>query len=89
MATHASAIKKQRQDRRRRQQNRSHISRLKTEMKKIRGLIASGNAEEVAKSLKAAESLLDHSATHGVIHHNAAARTKSRLVRQAAALKGA
>ena len=86
MASHQSAIKKQRQDRRRRGRNRSHLSHLKTEMKKFRSLIGQGEAGEAAKRLPLAESMLDHSATLGVIHKNAAARTKSRLARQVAAL---
>ena len=86
MASHASAIKKQRQDKVRRARNRSHSSRLKTEMKKFRTLLAAGNAQEAAKALPRAESILDHNATLGIIHKNAAARTKSRLARQVAAL---
>ena len=89
MASHDSAIKKQRQDRRRRQQNRSHLSRLKSELKRIRTVIAAGGLEEARKSLPRAEALLDHSATLGVIHRNAASRTKSRLAHQVSSLKGA
>ena len=86
MASHASAIKKQRQDKVSRIRNKSHISRLKTEMKKFRALLAKGNAEEATKALPRAESILDHNATLGIIHSNAASRTKSRLARQVAAL---
>lgn len=86
MASHKSAIKKQRQDRVRRNRNRSHASRLKTEIKRFRSVIAKGAGEEASKALPQAEALLDHSATLGVIHRNAAARTKSRLARQVAAL---
>lgn len=89
MASHDSAIKKQRQDRRRRQENRSHLSRLKTEIKRLRTAIAAGGAEEARKSLPSAEALLDHSATLGVIHRNAASRTKSRLAHQVSSLEGA
>ena len=86
MASHKSALKKQRQDRVQRARNRSHRSYLRTEIKKFRALLAGGKAEEAAKQLPAAESVLDHGATLGVIHPNAAARTKSRLARQTAAL---
>lgn len=86
MASHKSAIKKQRQDRVRRNRNRSHASRLKTEIKRFRSLLVKKTAEEAAKLLPKAEALLDHSATLGVIHRNAASRTKSRLARQVAAL---
>jgi small subunit ribosomal protein S20 len=86
MASHKSAIKKQRQDKVHRSRNRGHASRLKTELKKFRAVIASGNAAEASKGLRGTESILDHSATLGIIHSNAAARTKSRLARQVAAL---
>jgi small subunit ribosomal protein S20 len=86
MASHKSAIKKMRQDKVRRARNRSHGSHLKGEMKKIRALIASGNADDARKALRHAESQLDHGATLGIIHRNAAARTKSRLSRQVSAL---
>jgi small subunit ribosomal protein S20 len=86
MASHKSAIKKQRQDKVHKTRNRAHASKLKTELKKFRSLIAKGNAEEAAKGLSHTESALDHSATLGIIHANAAARTKSRLARQVAAL---
>jgi small subunit ribosomal protein S20 len=86
MASHKSALKKQRQDRVRKTRNRSHITHLKSEMKKIRSLISAGKPDEARKGLTRAESQLDHSATLGIIHRNAAARTKSRLSRQVAAL---
>ena len=86
MASHKSALKKQRQDRVRRGRNRAHTSHLRTELKKFRALISKGAGEEAAKKLLPTESLIDHSATLGVIHANAAARTKSRLARQVAAL---
>ena len=86
MASHKSAEKKMKQDRLRNLRNRSHKSRLRTELKKFRSLIAAGKTEEATKGLRATESILDHGATLGLLHHNAAARTKSRLARQVAAL---
>ena len=75
-----------RQDKVRKARNRSHASHLKGEMKRMRALIASGNADDARKALRHAESQLDHSATLGILHKNAAARTKSRLSRQVSAL---
>jgi small subunit ribosomal protein S20 len=86
MASHDSALKKNRHDRTRRVRNRGHLSKLRTELKKIRALITEGDGTEALKRLRGAESLLDHSATRGIIHRNAAARTKSRLVRQVQSL---
>ena len=86
MASHESAQKKQRQDRLRRQRNRSHLSRLRTELKKVRDAIARGDIDEARRRLPGTEATLDHSATLGIIHKNAAARTKSRIARQVASL---
>jgi small subunit ribosomal protein S20 len=86
MASHKSALKKQRQDKVSRMRNRSHESHLKSEMKKIRSIIAAGKPDDARKALRHAESQLDHHATLGIVHRNAAARTKSRLARQVAAL---
>ena len=86
MASHDSALKKMRHDKARRTRNRAHISKLRTEMKRIRGLIGQGNSAEAAKRLRETEALLDHTAALGVIHRNAAGRTKSRLARQVAGL---
>jgi small subunit ribosomal protein S20 len=86
MASHKSAIKKEKQDESRRISNRSHLSRYRTEIKKMRAVIAAGDAAAASKNLAAVESIIDHSATVGVIHRNAAARTKSRIASQVAAL---
>lgn len=86
MASHESARKKQRQDKARRSRNRGHISRLRTELKRMREVIAKGDSTEARKRLVSTEALIDHSASLGVIHDNAASRTKSRLARQVGAL---
>ena len=85
MARHQSALKKTRHDRARRVRNRSHAARLRTELKKFRALLAKGDPA-ASTGLSSMESLLDHSASVGVIHRHAAARTKSRLARHTAAL---
>lgn len=87
MASHKSAIKKMRHDRARRVRNKTHISKLRTELKKVRASLAGGDAAVAMKHLRETESLLDHSASLGIIHKNAASRTKSRLARQAAAIR--
>ncbi|CAM2006141.1 30S ribosomal protein S20 [Acanthopleuribacter pedis] len=82
MASHKSAAKKSKQDISRRDRNRSGRSRLRTELKKIRALIAEGSSEAKDK-LPAIYSLIDVSAKKGFIHDNAAARLKSRLTQAA------
>ncbi|MEM1181108.1 MAG: 30S ribosomal protein S20 [Acidobacteriota bacterium] len=81
MANHKSAIKRMRQSEIRRQRNRSHQSRMRTAIKKLRAAIAEGHADSARELLGSTLSLVDHTAQKGVIHRNAAARTKSRLTR--------
>jgi small subunit ribosomal protein S20 len=81
MANHKSALKKQRQDARRRDRNRQHRSRMRTQVKAFRKLLEAGDAEGARSNLTETISLVDRTARHGVIHPNAAARTKSRLTR--------
>jgi small subunit ribosomal protein S20 len=82
MASHASALKKNRQDQKRRLRNRAHASRLRTQLKKLEAALRSGDSAAAAAGLmKETASVVDRTAKHGVIHRNAAARTKSRLAR--------
>jgi small subunit ribosomal protein S20 len=75
-------MKESRQAERRRSQNRSNRSRLRTQVKKLRGALAQGKTEEAEVLLKPTLSLLDHSVHLRAIHRNAADRAKSRLTRQ-------
>lgn len=81
MANHKSALKKARQDDKRRQRNRSHRARLRTSIKNFRKALEAGDRDAAAALLGPTLSLLDHSAKLGVVHGNTAARTKSRLHR--------
>lgn len=84
MANHKSALKKTLQDRKRRARNRFHRARLRSQVKKFRAAVASGDAEAAQQLLGPTLSLVDRSAKHGVLHANAADRTKSRLARAVA-----
>jgi small subunit ribosomal protein S20 len=87
MASHASALKKNRQDQKRRLRNRAHASRLRTQLKKIQEALQSGDASATAGLMKETVSLVDRTAKHRVIHRNAASRTKSRLARALAKIQ--
>ena len=89
MASHASAIKKNRQDQKRRLRNRMHASRLRTQVKKMRKALESGDASSAAGLMKETITLVDRTAKHGIIHRNAAARTKSRLAKALAKAQAA
>ena len=83
MANHKSAIKRHRQSEKRRAVNRSHLRRLRSQMKRISLAVSAKNVEEVKKLLSPTFSLIDKSIQKGVLHKNAAARHKSGLMRQA------
>jgi len=81
MASHASAIKKNKQDIKRRLRNRMHVSRLRTQIKKARKALDSGDSASAAGIMRETLALVDRGAKHGILHRNAAARTKSRLTK--------
>lgn len=81
MANHKSALKEHRQSLKARLRNRLHKRRMRTAVKKLRTAVDSGDAAAARSLLAPALSLVDRTAKHGVIHRNAADRTKSRLTR--------
>lgn len=81
MANTKSAQKRIRQSSKRRERNRAHRSTMRTAVKKLRRLVADGDAEQARELLPRTLSIVDASAQKGVIHANTAARTKSRLAR--------
>ena len=87
MANHKSAEKRYRQSERRRAVNKSNLNRLRTQLKKIRAAITAKNKDQVTTLLSPTLSLIDRSIQKGTLHKNAAARYKSRLMKQANALQ--
>lgn len=81
MANTESAEKRNRQSQIRRERNRSHKSELRTAIKKVRAAVESGDSATAKKLLPDTLSLLDRTASRGVIHPNQAARSKSRLTK--------
>ncbi len=80
MATHASALKAHRQNIKRREHNRQMRSKLRNALRDIRATIDQDDLAGAKKQLKATVSLIDKMVGKGIIHRNAAARYKSRLV---------
>jgi small subunit ribosomal protein S20 len=81
LANLKSAIKRARQNEKRRAANRIYLSSARTGVKKARRLIEAGDLEQAELQVASAFSALDQAAQKGVIHRNNAARRKSRLVR--------
>ena len=86
MANHKSAEKRIRQTESRTEINRGNRSRLRTEIKKLRTAIDSGDHAVATKLLPATISLIDKSVQKGILHRNTAARHKSRLTGHVAEL---
>jgi len=80
MANHKSAIKRNRQNHKRRALNRSNRGQLRTQLRKVQTTLESKNSEEVQKLLGPTFSVIDRSVQKGVLHKNAASRQKSRLM---------
>lgn len=78
MPQHKSAIKRMRQNAKRRKHNRELRSKMRTLVKKV---LAEENREKAEELLKPAVSYLDRMSSKGVIHDNKAARKKAQLTR--------
>ena len=83
MPNHKSAEKRVRQSEKRRVINRSHRTKVRTYIKKVRAALDSGKSDEIQSVLPEAISVIDKSVQKGVMHKNAAARFKSRLTLKA------
>lgn len=79
MANTKSAEKRNQQALVRRDRNRQAKSRLRTAVKKLRQAVEEGNQAAAQELIKNTLKIVDATATKGVIHKNAASRTKSRL----------
>ncbi len=86
MANTAQARKRMRQTATRNLRNRMRSSRVKTRIKNLRDLIASGDnaaAKELAPSV---QKLIDQATSAGIYKKNTASRLKSTLAREVNAL---
>ncbi|MGH7267378.1 MAG: 30S ribosomal protein S20 [Candidatus Rokuibacteriota bacterium] len=86
MANTRSALKRIRQNEKRRVRNAAVRSGVRTAVKSTRTVLAARAADEARRSLAQTIQVLDKAVTKGIIHRNAAARKKSRLTRQLNAL---
>ena len=87
MPNSASAKKRLRQSLDRRTRNRAVRSSIRTQVKKLRTTIAGGDPAACEAQYRLTVKKLDQAAAKGILHANAAARTKSRLSAAIKALK--
>ena len=85
MPHHKSAVKRIRQDKRKRASNRGVRSAVKSAAKKV---TAAKSREESEKLFSEAASIIDRAAKKGAIHWRTAARKKSRLAKRGKSLSG-
>ena len=78
-----SAIKKTRQNEKRKLRGQSVRASIKTQSKKTEAVLSAGNKEESDKSLKDAFSCISRAASKGIIPKNTASRKISKLAKKA------
>ena len=88
MPNSPQAKKRQRTNEERRIRNRATKHAIKTQLKKVTTAVAAGKVTDGESEFRLAVKKLDKAAAKGVIHKNAAARTKSRLSARLKAAKG-
>jgi small subunit ribosomal protein S20 len=83
LANGASAEKRNRQRIQRRARNLTHLTPMRTYVKRAVAALETKDAEKIAAAVKAAVRQIDKAAQKGVIKKTTAARKISRLVRAA------
>ena len=89
MARHISALKRARQNEKRRLRNQSRKTRVKRAVREVRAALVLKNVEAAATALQKAVPTIAKVAGKGTLHWRTAARKISRLTRQVQALQGA
>jgi small subunit ribosomal protein S20 len=85
VAHHKDAIKRNKQNARRRMRNRHYRTRMRNQIKALREAVDAGDVELAQARLRETVSVIQRVAHKGVIHRNQAAR---RIQRLNAAVKG-
>lgn len=88
MANSAQARKRARQSEKRRSQNASQRSMVRTYIKRVDAALISSDATAAETALAEAMPLIDRMVSKGIMHKNKAARHKSRLSKKVHALSG-
>lgn len=86
MANIASVKKRNRQAIVRTLRNKSSMNEVRTSIKQLESIIASGNKEDALKNFSHAQSLIAKIGQKGIIHANTASRKISRLYSKVKAL---
>ncbi len=87
MATHLSAIKRARQNEKRRLRNLQFKTMVKSSIKKVRAAVEMKDLGEAQKALLKTIPLIQKADSKGVYHKNTSLRKISRLTREVNTLK--
>ena len=82
MATHKSAEKRARQNKKRQQRNTAVKSSVKTRVKAVLGAVEGRKKDDARSALTRAITAIDNAAAKGVLPRNTASRKISRLTRK-------
>ena len=86
MANIKSQIKRNKTNDKAHERNKAVKSQLKTEVRRTREAVASGDKAAAEKALLTASKKLDKAVSKGVIHQNQAANRKSAIAKQVGSL---
>jgi len=89
LARHLSAMKRARQNKKRRTRNQARKTRVKHVVRDVRQALAQKNLEEAEAALQRAVPIIAQVAGKGTLHWRTAARKISRLTKQVNAIKTA
>jgi small subunit ribosomal protein S20 len=79
VASHKSALKRIKQTVKRTESNRTHTTKLRHQIRKLRTALDGKDKAAAQALLRPTLALIDHSVHKGILHANTAARYKSRL----------
>ena len=82
MATHKSAIKRNRQNARKQLINQMRRTRIKTLTKEVLAAVEAGDRDAAASALGKAAPVIQRAASRGTLHRNTASRKISRLTKR-------
>ncbi|GAA0330730.1 30S ribosomal protein S20 [Oceanobacillus sp. FSL W7-1293] len=82
MANIKSAIKRVEVNQKKRANNVSQLSAMRTEIKRVEKLVEANDVENAKAAFQSANKQIDKAAQKGIIHKNAASRQKSRLAKK-------
>jgi small subunit ribosomal protein S20 len=82
MPNHKSAEKRERQNKKKNAINAANRTRLRSQIRKLRQVLAHPEGADVQATLSQTISVIDKSVQKGVIHRNTASRHKARLTQR-------